>query len=115
MDFNINELEKNLSIYHKILLDPEGMTTVSERYFPETIADKLLILLTKPHCFANKNIVTEVIAKETVEELTSLYWTYEFSDHFFVLTKEFTAAATIFNFTESGILSCEEAWKAFLY
>lgn len=54
------------------------------------------------------------ISKEELEKLLKLYYMYEFTDNFSMITDDNTSFPNIFNYVETGLLTLQEAWQALL-
>lgn len=74
---------------------------------------KVLVLFTKQIPCDNDNIVFAQISKEEAKQLANLYFMYEFSNKF-ILVSERKSYATLFSFVDTGIISIEEAFQALL-
>ena len=91
-----------------------------DEYFENIYIDavqnrSVLIIGTKSFLLEDKNVDYEIITTKEAEELEALYYSYEFTDNFLLLTNTNARIADIFNFVKTGLLSCEEAWQALMY
>lgn len=103
--------------YHKVVL-----LLCSEEYLKQLLFllhfpkdNDVCIITMMPCSILKKKIPVEMVTEEEAEELKKLYSMYEFSDNFLVLDEDNTLYATVFEFVRAGILTCEEAWRAFMY
>ncbi len=116
----IRGLERDIQQYDKVVLLTKGV----ERFMESGVLDstesgkRFLFLLTQEDegLLKNRyeNVSVRSISQEESEEISRLYYTYEFTDNFLMLTENNPAVPSIFNFVESGILTEKEAWQALL-
>lgn len=64
--------------------------------------------------FRTGNITFRTVSQETLQQLLDLYYTYEFSDRFMVISPQNAPYASPENYIVTGLLSREEVLKAAL-
>lgn len=64
--------------------------------------------------FGTGNITLRTVSQETLQQLLALYYTYEFSDRFMVISPQNAPYASPENYIVTGLLSREEVLKAAL-
>lgn len=114
----LEELISDITTYNKIFLILNHNQLKDEWLmidsFLERIKDKnqtilILSVFKIPICIASC-ITYRQITKEEENYLKHLYYMYEFSDRFFVLSKEHQYGQ-LFNFVDTGLLKPEEVWE----
>lgn len=113
-DVLLEELEKDLEYYDRIFLIP----AVSQEYLDLFIqfgdSDKLencrkkILVLSDENLAEGKRFSCRKLPRQTVRRLRELYFMYEFSDRFQLLSQE-ESFGGILNFVDAGILTKEEA------
>ncbi len=113
-DVLLEELEKDLEYYDRIFLIP----AVSQEYLDLFIqfgdSDKLencrkkILVLSDENLAEGKRFSCRKLPHQTVRQLRELYFMYEFSDRFQLLSQE-ESFGGILNFVDAGILTKEEA------
>lgn len=111
-------MSENLKHYDKILLFLEE-EVLKKFYFSEVIANlkkKVLVLSEKSISInsSNSNITMEKIDRIKIERLLSLYFLYEFSDQFFVISEQKDLFNGLWNLSKAGILSYNEIYDIIL-
>lgn len=117
-------------ILQKLMSDVQKYNRIFLILDNEQLKDKLSIICSLLDKTENKNILILSVFKNPVyfhslityrqitekeaEYLCYLYHMYEFSNRFFLISKE-TQYGELFNFVDTGLINPEEAWEAFVY
>lgn len=115
------KLELDIIKYNKIflILDNEQLRDKQSIYscFHKT-EDKnqniLILSVFNNPIYLSPFITYRLITKEDAEYICDLYHMYEFSDRFFLISKE-RQYGVLFNFVNIGLINPEEAWEALVY
>lgn len=112
-DVLLVELEKDLEYYDRIFL----ITVMNQEYIDLFIrfgdSDKLkdctkkILVLSDGNMAEGKHYSCRKLSCQTIEQLKELYFMYEFSDRFQLLSQE-ESFGGILNFVDMGILTKEE-------
>ncbi len=109
-------IEKVIQEFDKVILAADDFTEILEQTDFDALdfgGRRILVLSESPCHIKGKAFSCEVLSGELAKELRRLYHTYEFTDNFILLEKNCRFAG-VFDLTESGVLSTEEAWQALL-
>lgn len=92
-----------------------GKLSLSEDKNLLNISGKVLLLSTNSWQSEAEQwgLEQKVITEEEVEEICSLYYLYEFSNRFRIVSRE-NNYGSVFNLVDSGLLTYEEAFEAIL-
>ncbi len=113
------ELEKLIEKYDIILFLPY-FDSVYNRSL--TLALKTVNMKDKKNMFIianydkvqNSIFFVKNVSNEESQNLCNLYFSYEFTDNFSMITDDNTSFPNIFNYVETGLLTLQEAWQALL-
>lgn len=114
-------LESLLNQYDKVFLadlSGQGMRARWERFLSEedfpTFGNRTLLLSAEDiNISGNCGFSYKKIAKGTLNELKNLYFMYEFSDRFRLISNE-NNFGVIWNYVDAGLLTEKEAFQAIL-
>lgn len=117
IDKIISDLENDLQYYDRILFfdTTELLSAFCQSEAACETSRKLLVLFSGQILPQLKNITFRQISEEEAGLLKKLYFMYQFSDKFLVVSKESTNYASLFHFVDTGVLSTEEAFEALLH
>lgn len=109
-------LERYLNDYDRVLLfeTEELISRLNQLEISEMSEQKIMILsanICKPQ---SQNITFRHISENEFQELSNLYFTYEFSDKFRLVSDNDTNYASLHHMVDIGILSQEEFFAALL-
>lgn len=80
----------------------------------ENIEKNIFVILGNNCCSCCDAPFIKRISKENTEKLIRLYYMYEFTDNFYVITDNNGSVPNIFNYVKTGLLTLQEAWQALL-
>ncbi len=109
-------IERVIQEFDKVILVADDFTEILAQTDFDALdfgGRRILVLSESPCHIKGKAFSCEVLSGELAKELRRLYHTYEFTDNFILLEKNCRFAG-VFDLTESGVLSTEEAWQALL-
>lgn len=112
----IGNLSNDLEQYDKILFF-ESVGLLQELCQDGVMKSprKTILILCREECpLRDDNITFRQISDFEAQQLTALYYTYDFSDKFLLVAEESTVYASLYNFVKTGILNIEEMAKALL-
>ena len=113
------ELQSIIEIYDKVILilfeENEAMDIMAKFEHSNAMkqTEKNILILSTAEWNGTSNFTYKRIARRESSELRNLYYMYEFSDKFQVLSNP-NNFGTLFNFCDTGLLSLEEALEAIL-
>lgn len=112
----LKSLETTLSYYDKVLFFEalELIQIFDQLKLFEIPKQKILILSTYPSLPESQTITFRQISKEEAREITELYFTYEFSDKFLLVSSENIDYGDLYHMIDMGILTLEEFGTALL-
>lgn len=125
MKFDRDEMELLTRKYKKIIFFPKAAAELIVQ-IPKTILNDEGILILYEEAvddgglpgmlaeFSDGCVCTvRRLSQEEAQELTELYFTYEFTDNF-IMAMENPMYASVFNYVKNGVLTAEEAWQALI-
>lgn len=112
----IGKLCNDLERYDKILFfeSAELLQEFCQDGIMKSPGKTILILCREACSLREQNIIFRRISDFEAQQLTALYYTYDFSDKFLLVAEESTVYASLYNFVKTGILNIEEMVKALL-
>lgn len=118
----LQKLMSNIQKYNKIFLILDNKQLKDKLPIIYSLLDKtenknqpiLVLSVLKNPVYFHSLITYRQITEKEAEYLCYLYHMYEFSNRFFLISKE-TQYGELFNFVDTGLINPEEAWEAFVY
>lgn len=112
----LKSLEADLNYYDKVLFFEtlESVPLLNHLKQFDMLNQKILVLSTYPFLPESQTITFRQISKEEAREITELYFTYEFSDKFLLVSSENIDYGDLYHMIDMGILTLEEFGTALL-
>lgn len=120
MESGMEHLEKDLEKFDRILLFPEeGSADIVEDFLnsgalKKTLKKVLVLSGADISWEEKKDCRFRRISKEEQEALEQLYRTYEFSDHFQVISERLQCA-NLMNYVKTGLITMDDFFEALLH
>lgn len=109
-------LEYDLKNYDKVLFFEEAeLISVFDRLKLFDISNRKILVLSTYLCLPESRAITfRQISREEARQIAELYFTYEFSDKFLLISSENTNYGNLYHMADIGILTLEEFAAALL-
>lgn len=109
-------LEDSLNCYDKILfLETEEFIPIICQLRQSDLSNRNIMVLSPNLCVSQiQNVTFCQISEEETRQLIGIYFTYEFSDKFLLVSRNHTNYASLYRMVDMEILSMEEFLTALL-
>lgn len=116
MDVLCRKLERDLEQYDRIwLFDTVTFLPAFCQWKTAAMIEKsLLVLSMEERVNATDRITCRQIPEEEVKQLITLYFTYEFSDRFYLISGRNANYSSLYHLVDRGILTMAEVFEALL-